>query len=93
MGSSSFVIVHSEAKNLGRKIKPKFYLRRSWGHPDYFMICQASNNVLIAEIPERVHAEIILTYLNGLTWRELGGKVKDIGGPYTHIPSRRRNNR
>ena len=75
---------------MGRKIKPKFYLRRSWGHRDYWMICQSSNNILIGEFPERIHAEMVLNYFNSLTWRELGGKVKSIGGPYTHIPNRRK---
>lgn len=75
---------------MGRKIKPKFYLRKSWGRADWWMVCQSHNNILVAEIPERGHAEIILNYLNGLTWRELGGKVKDIGGPYTHIPDSRK---
>lgn len=50
--------------NTGKK--PKFYLRKSFNYDDWYCICQVSNNVMVAEIPNRELAELILEFLNEL---------------------------
>ena len=46
--------------------KPKFYLRKSFNYDDWYCICQVSNNVMVAEIPNQELAELILEFLNEL---------------------------
>lgn len=49
-----------------RERKPKYYLRPSFNYDDWFCICQTANNVMVAEIPEREVAELVLEFLNDL---------------------------
>ncbi|MCB0208029.1 MAG: hypothetical protein KDJ52_01790 [Anaerolineae bacterium] len=66
-----------------KKPKPKYYLRRSFNYDDWFCICQVSNNVMVAEIPEKVVAELVLDFLNDLP-RGMIERAK-VGVIYKHI--------
>jgi len=69
-----------------RKIKPKYYIRKSWHYRDNcWMICQSHNNVVIAEGNNWVLGRVILEHLNSLSWRQLGGKEKVGPGIYAEI--------
>ncbi len=53
-------------------MKAKYYLRKSWNNPNWFMICQTANNVIVCDCPEKKVGELILNYLNSLPLRVLG---------------------
>lgn len=46
--------------------KPKYYIRASYNHPEWLLVCQSSNNVVLAEVANQVIADLFLEFLNEL---------------------------
>lgn len=63
--------------------KPKYYLRESYNQPEWLVICQGSNNVVIAEVANQVLADLFLEFLNELPGRRQP-KVKE-KAMYPHL--------
>ncbi len=49
--------------------KPKYYIRESYNTEGWLVICQGSNNVVIAEVANQVIADLFLEFLNELPGR------------------------
>lgn len=55
-----------------RPKKPRYYLRASFNYPEWWVICQIANNVMVCECPEKQVAELILDFLNDIPGSVLG---------------------